>query len=331
MNAIFQSNGCWDFRLLFGAGNTIITVVVFNHAIRKRCNKHAPIKDDLFTRWPPTLSKIKIKRPNCCCSLTMTWWSLTHGALLSGAVWGCFAWKSDLDEAVKKRLRSGESPRCELAPDPLRGLLGEDEGSAAKEMELVNWAEVKRAGKDKSALEEPTPLGNCHHQQPSGNLLPSPSSSLIKDIKLGKSLSFRYFPPQWIYNRLTLKRCDSNTNNKKGFPEHWSSDSLMFFNILLAGKKKAFLAKHFSSFLWRKMLLINSRLFYNCIIILNFYRNEIEAQSRFTRLLLSLLFPYFTVQWPHRRGEVFSDSSLVAASPPEKHFHPRTRRSFSPV
>lgn len=98
----FQSNGCWDFRLLFGAGNTIITVVVFNHAIRKRCNKHAPIKDDLFTRWPQALSKIKIKRQKCGCFLTMTWRSLTHGALLSGAVWGCFACNSDLDEAVKK-------------------------------------------------------------------------------------------------------------------------------------------------------------------------------------------------------------------------------------
>lgn len=38
-----------------------------------------------------------------------------------------------------KRLRSGESPRCELAPDPLRGLLVEDEGSSVKEMKLVNW------------------------------------------------------------------------------------------------------------------------------------------------------------------------------------------------
>lgn len=36
------------------------------------------------------------------------------------------------------------------------------------------------------------------------------------------------------------------------------------------------------------------------------------------------------VQRPHWRGEVFSDSSLVAAPPPEHHFHPRTRRHFSP-
>lgn len=164
-------------------------------------------------------------------------WSLTHGALLSGAVWGCFAWNSDLDEAVKKRLRSGESPRCELAPDPLRGLLGEDEGSAAKEMELVNWAEVKRAGKDKSALEEPTPLGNCHHQQPAGNLLPSLSSSPLKDIKLGNGLVF-VTPPHNGFRRFSTWKSAIQIPTIKGFPEQWSSDSLMFFNISLAGKKK---------------------------------------------------------------------------------------------
>lgn len=182
MNAIFQSNGCWDFRLLFGAGNTIITVVVFNHAIRKRCNKHAPTKDDLFTRWPQTLSKIKMLLfLNDDLMITHARSSTLRCGL------GLFCVKQRPWWGCKNRLRSGESPRCELAPDPLRGLLGEDGGSAAKEMELVNWAEVKRAGKDKSALEEPTPLGNCHHQQPAGNLLPSPSSSLLKDIKLGTS------------------------------------------------------------------------------------------------------------------------------------------------
>lgn len=61
MNAIFQSNGCWGFRPLFRAGNTIISVVVFNHCIRKRCNKQkvSPVmKDDLFfTRWPQHCKK----------------------------------------------------------------------------------------------------------------------------------------------------------------------------------------------------------------------------------------------------------------------------------
>lgn len=52
MNAISQSNGCWPFLPLFGAGNSIISVVVFNHRIRKRRNKQkgqAAMKDGLFS------------------------------------------------------------------------------------------------------------------------------------------------------------------------------------------------------------------------------------------------------------------------------------------
>lgn len=43
-----KPGGCWDFRLLSDAGNSVITVVVFNHGIRKRCDKHTAIKDALL-------------------------------------------------------------------------------------------------------------------------------------------------------------------------------------------------------------------------------------------------------------------------------------------
>lgn len=114
---------------------------------------------------------------------------------------------SDLDEAIK-RLRSGESPCCELAPDPLRGLLVEDEGSSVKEMKLVNWVGVKRAGKDKSAAEELTPLGNRHRQQPGWK--PAHVSPIVS-VKRYETCYIAWFllltphpPPPYIHNELIL-------------------------------------------------------------------------------------------------------------------------------
>lgn len=47
---------------MLGAGNTIITVVVFNHGLRKRCNKHGAIKDDLFNQVAPKTPRDRTKR-----------------------------------------------------------------------------------------------------------------------------------------------------------------------------------------------------------------------------------------------------------------------------
>lgn len=127
---------------------------------------------------------------------------------------GCFAWNSDLDEAIK-RLRSGESPRCELAPDPLRGLLVEDEGSSVKEMKLVNWVGGQTGRKRQI---------RCRGTHATGELSPpaawmetfffflylltSPWSSLWIEMKRLTSHSFCdwfFFSPQNIQNELILR------------------------------------------------------------------------------------------------------------------------------
>lgn len=91
------------------------TVVVLNRASRKRCDKHGPIKGDLFfffffTRWgPQTLSKIKMERHKCCCFLTT---DATASHARSRAL-RCGFGRVLRETATLMRLRSGE-----LAPDP---------------------------------------------------------------------------------------------------------------------------------------------------------------------------------------------------------------------
>lgn len=92
MNGALQPSGCRGFRLLFDAGNTLITGVVFNHGFGKRCNKQGPKKEALLPAGPATRKGSQIEaaanaKSRCCRLKRRTQHRFTPAALgrLSGA------------------------------------------------------------------------------------------------------------------------------------------------------------------------------------------------------------------------------------------------------